>query len=101
MEKTDKKQKTTRNVIALNRYKPKTTKQTKLSRFLSKLKDIILLPPDYSKGNWSYIKDFRYPPPPMYWSYTSPPPYEVALEMGVIASPKRIESMLNSENLLK
>ncbi|KAJ2227562.1 hypothetical protein H4R99_007792 [Coemansia sp. RSA 1722] len=52
-------------------------------------------PPKYTRGAWSIINDVPYPPPPPYAGYSShPPSYEEALEIGVVASPLRVEQQM-------
>ncbi|KAJ1647193.1 hypothetical protein J3B02_006226, partial [Coemansia erecta] len=52
-------------------------------------------PPKYTRGAWSIINDVPYPPPPPYAGYSRhPPSYEEALEIGVVASPLRVEQQM-------
>ncbi|KAJ2162582.1 hypothetical protein GGF46_000585 [Coemansia sp. RSA 552] len=48
-------------------------------------------PPTYARGAWAIINDVPYPPPPPYASSRHPPTYDEALEIGVVASPLRVE----------
>ncbi|KAJ2781152.1 hypothetical protein GGI15_003294 [Coemansia interrupta] len=58
-------------------------------------------PPKYSRGAWSIINDVPYPPPPPYAGYTRhPPSYEEALEIGVVASPLRVEQRMRNRQAL-
>ncbi|KAJ1724850.1 hypothetical protein LPJ53_000918 [Coemansia erecta] len=58
-------------------------------------------PPKYSRGAWSIINDVPYPPPPPYAGYTRhPPSYEEALEIGVVASPLRVEQRMRSRQVI-
>ncbi|KAJ2725192.1 hypothetical protein GGI07_001454 [Coemansia sp. Benny D115] len=57
------------------------------------------LPPDYSRGAWGIISDVPFPAPPPYAGYSRhPPSYEEALEIGLIASPLRVEQQQNRRN---
>ncbi|KAI9503963.1 hypothetical protein BX070DRAFT_223186, partial [Coemansia spiralis] len=52
-------------------------------------------PPGYARGAWAIINDVPYPPPPPYaGSNHHPPSYEDAIEIGVVASPLRVEQLM-------
>ncbi|KAJ2488058.1 hypothetical protein EV174_000164 [Coemansia sp. RSA 2320] len=58
-------------------------------------------PPIYSRGAWAIINDVPYPPPPPYaGSSRHPPTYSEALEIGVVASPLRVEQRMRSRHCL-
>ncbi|KAJ1773617.1 hypothetical protein IW138_001129 [Coemansia sp. RSA 986] len=53
-------------------------------------------PPHYTRGAWAIINDVPYPPPPPYaGSSRHPPTYEDAMEIGVVASPLRVEQLMH------
>ncbi|KAJ2455445.1 hypothetical protein EV183_000777 [Coemansia sp. RSA 2336] len=51
-------------------------------------------PPAYARGAWAIINDVPYPPPPPYTGSRHPPTYDEAMEIGVIASPLRVEQQM-------
>ncbi|KAJ2798742.1 hypothetical protein H4R20_004712 [Coemansia guatemalensis] len=56
-------------------------------------------PPVYTRGAWAIINDVPYPAPPPYaGSSRHPPTYEEALEIGVVASPLRIEQRMRRQS---
>ncbi|PIA19258.1 hypothetical protein COEREDRAFT_79213 [Coemansia reversa NRRL 1564] len=55
-------------------------------------------PPAYTRGAWAIINDVPYPAPPPYaGSSRHPPTYEEALEIGVVASPLRVEQRMRCQ----
>ncbi|KAJ2084334.1 hypothetical protein H4R24_000127 [Coemansia sp. RSA 988] len=56
-------------------------------------------PPVYTRGAWAIINDVPYPAPPPYaGSSRHPPTYDEALEIGVVASPLRIEQRMRRQS---
>ncbi|KAJ2500597.1 hypothetical protein GGH96_002640 [Coemansia sp. RSA 1972] len=55
-------------------------------------------PPVYMRGAWAIINDVPYPPPPPYASSRHPPTYDEAMEIGVVASPMRIEQQMQAQS---
>ncbi|KAJ1848313.1 hypothetical protein LPJ70_001092 [Coemansia sp. RSA 2708] len=51
-------------------------------------------PPSYVRGAWAIINDVPYPPPPPYACSRHPPSYDEAMEIGVVASPMRVEQQM-------
>ncbi|KAJ2660356.1 hypothetical protein IW148_003831 [Coemansia sp. RSA 1199] len=55
-------------------------------------------PPVYMRGAWAIINDVPYPPPPPYASSRHPPTYDEAMEIGVVASPMRVEQQMQAQS---
>ncbi|KAJ2523725.1 hypothetical protein GGI11_001309 [Coemansia sp. RSA 2049] len=71
---------------------------------LARAKAVIIkdLPPNYTRGAWAIINDVPYPPPPPYaGSSRHPPTYDDAMEIGVVASPLRVEQLMHSRSQVR
>ncbi|KAJ2663424.1 hypothetical protein IWW48_001307 [Coemansia sp. RSA 1200] len=71
---------------------------------LARAKAVIIKdsPPNYTRGAWAIISDVPYPPPPPYaGSSRHPPTYEDAMEIGVVASPLRVEQLMHSRSQVR
>ncbi|KAJ2341194.1 hypothetical protein IWW50_005115 [Coemansia erecta] len=55
-------------------------------------------PPSYARGAWAIINDVPYPPPPPYASSRHPPTYDESMEIGVVASPLRVEQQMQFQS---
>ncbi|OLY78005.1 hypothetical protein AYI68_g7957 [Smittium mucronatum] len=77
-------------------YKPPKTRLRKIS---NSIRNAFVNPPFYNYSGVSYLKNITYPPPPPYWSGSEPPPYDVSMQIGVIAAPSRLENTISHQQL--
>ncbi|OMJ27133.1 hypothetical protein AYI69_g3440 [Smittium culicis] len=79
-------------------YKPP---KSHIRKLYTSIRNYLVNPPFYNYSGCSYLRNITYPPPPPYWSSNDPPPYDIAIQIGVIASPLRLEQLLTSPNQLE
>ncbi|KAI8322532.1 hypothetical protein GQ54DRAFT_297333 [Martensiomyces pterosporus] len=73
--------------------------RARLRKSLARAKELLMpaSPPSYNRGAWGIINDVPYPPPPPYaGNNRHPPTYDEAMEIGVVASPLRIEQRMRN-----
>ncbi|KAJ1784528.1 hypothetical protein LPJ59_006335, partial [Coemansia sp. RSA 2399] len=89
----------TRDDASSSSSRPNAGLGARILMSLARAKAVIIKesPPHYTRGAWAIINDVPYPPPPPYaGSSRHPPSYEDAMEIGVVASPLRVEQLLRS-----